>query len=404
MTKRLLCLLSLTGILITPVPVVAQSEGNMTAVDAIQCWRRVSRNAVHVGERFTMTTTCRVVDTGMARALANQTVLEPATLDVGPFEVLDGQRHDDIRTGPYRFFQYRYTLRIISESDFGEDIEIPALDITYRVERRLGDDPALVGRELTYILPPEPIRVLSLVPESIVDIRELAPATFDEVQARVFKANLLTLLAAMFGVMAVGFVVVGAVRIVRDRRDEAARIDTRLSLPLVVHRALSELTRVQQTTAAEDWNVDHTSRVLTALRIGGSVALTGSVLQTPIQPGTPTRDGQLRIRHGWLRPKTTVISSGLTATALTQRVRPDRSSRRGVVDNELLDDLGHAISVFTSARYGRNGSLPTDALTRELDTGITRLKRLRWRSAVPVCYLSDTWEAATTWWTTLWTR
>ena len=55
-------------------------------------------------------------------------------------------------------------------------------------------------------------------------------------------------------------------------------------------------------------------------------------------------------------------------------------------DTELVDDLGRAITVFTSARYGRNGALPTDALTRELDTGIVRLTALRWRSAAPVRY------------------
>jgi len=35
--------------------------------------------------------------------------------------VLDGEHYEDILTGPYRFFQYRYTLRVIDESSFGFD-------------------------------------------------------------------------------------------------------------------------------------------------------------------------------------------------------------------------------------------------------------------------------------------
>ena len=52
-----------------------------------------------------------------------------ADLNAALLEVLDGERHEDVRTGPYRFFQYRYTLRVINETSFGEDIEIHAKEI-----------------------------------------------------------------------------------------------------------------------------------------------------------------------------------------------------------------------------------------------------------------------------------
>ena len=99
-----------------------------------------------------------------------------------------------------------------------------------------------------------------------------------------------------------------------------------------------------------------------------------------------------------------MISSGLTAAALTRRLEQTQTGRADGTDTELLDDLGRAIAVFTSACYGRNGSLPTDALTRELDTGIAQLKRLRWRSAAPVRYATDVLAAAADWWTRVWTR
>ena len=404
MTRRLTFLVWIAWVLVTPSLASAQPGGDTEPVDAIRCWRRVSRNAVHVGERFTMTVTCSVVETDSARTLPDQAALEPETMDVTPFEVLDGEHYEDIRTGPYRFFQYHYTLRIINESSFGEDIEIPPLDITYRIERRVGDNPALLGRDLTYLLPPEPIRVVSLVPDSIVDIRDFPPATFGTAQARAFRSNLLALLAALFGVVAVGMVALGAVRVARERRGGAAPRDKRLPLPLIVHRALGELTRVQQATAERGWSVESAGHALAALRVAGSVAVSGSVTQTPVPAGTPARDGQLRLRHGLLRPKTAVISSGLTAAALTRRLEHTRAGREGGADTTLADDLGRAIAVFTSARYSRNGSLPTDELTRELDAGIAQLKRLRWRSTAPVRHASELVAAADDWWNRVWTR
>ncbi len=404
MIRRFLFLIPLTCSLSTPAPAAAQPEADTTQVNALRCWRQVSRNAVYVGERFTMTVTCSVVETDNARTLADQTALEPEAIDVTPFEVLEGEHFEDIRTGPYRYFQYHYTLRVITESNFGEDIEIPALDITYRIERRIGNNPALLGRELTYILPSEPIRVVSLVPDATGDIRDVAPATFGDAQARVFRANALTLLAALAGVVAIGVVALGAVRVARERRGGAAPVDKRLSPMLVVHRALGELSRVQQATADRGWSVESAGRALAALRLGGSVAVSAPLAQSPVEPDTAARDGQLRLRHGWLRPRHAVISSGLTAAEVTRRLEQLRHGRRDGADAALADDLGRAISVFTAARYSRNGSLPTDELTRELDTGIAQLTRLRWRSAAPVRYAQELKTLAGGWWKDVWTR
>ena len=389
MVKQAFWLVALGIVALTPLALRAQPESDTTQVDAIQCWRRVDRNAVFVGERFTMTVTCSAVETDTARTLPDQVGLEPQTIDVGPFEVLDGEHFEDIRTGPYRFFQYHYTLRIINDTSFGEDIEIPPLHITYRIERRVGNDPALLGRELTYILPPEPVRIVSLVPDSIVDIREVAPATFGAAGTRVFQANVLTLLAVLVGVLGVGVVALGAVRVARERRGGVARVHRRLPLPLIVHRALGELTRAQQSTAEHGWSMESASRALAALRVGGAVAVSGSVALTTVDAGTRPRDGQLRLRHGLLFTKTALVSSSLTETALTQRLEQMQTGEAENPDTALAGDLGRAIAVFASARYSRDGALPTDELTRQLDTGITALTRLRWRSAAPVRYATE---------------
>ena len=126
-----LALLTLSyGLGVTSVS--AQSPESME-VDALQCWRRIGANAVHVGERFTMTLTCAVVETDDARAVPDLAWLEPETLTVSPFEVLEGQRYQDILRGSRRFFQYQYELRIIGEDYFGLDVELPPLEIRYRI-------------------------------------------------------------------------------------------------------------------------------------------------------------------------------------------------------------------------------------------------------------------------------
>lgn len=395
-------LIALGILVLSPVGAAAQAEGGTTAVDAMRCWRRVSSNAVVVGERFTMTVTCSVVETDEARTLPDQDALEPETIEVLPFDILNGQRYEDIRTGPYRFFQYQYTLRLISESDFGEDVEIPALDLPYRVERRVDDNPALLGRELTYVLPAEPIRILSLVPASAADIRNLPPATFDRIETRALRATLLTLLAALFGLMALSVVAFGIVQIAQARGGARRQADKRLPLPLVVGRVLRELTRLRQTTAGPGWTLEGVGRALAALRVAAAVAISNPIALAPIDPDAPTRDGQIRLHHGYLRPKAANISSGLTAATLNRRLEEPLPFL--VADRETVEHLSRAIAAFTTARYGRSGALPQDSLTRNLETSIEQTKRLRWQAATPIRHAKQFIWVASNWWTRVWTR
>ena len=386
-------------------PAWAQTTDDTTAVDAFRCWRRLGQQAIRVGERFTMTVTCSAVETDQARAIPDRVALEPASIDVAPFEVLDGERSEDSRTGPYRFFQYHYTLRLITETSFGEDVELPALAITYRVERRIGNDPALAGRELTYLLPPEPIRMISFVPDAVVDIRDLPPATFREAQDRIFRANALSLGAALVGLLAVGVLLVGVTRAARARQGGAPTVDRPISPSVVVRRALGELRNVQDATAEHGWTDDTLARALSALRVGGSVAHTGHVAHAVVAPDTPVRAGQLRVRQGLVRRRTVVVSSGLTAAGLTSRTGAAQAPVVG--DAQLVADVRGAIAVFTRARYGRHddptASRSNDAeLISALDTGLTALTRLRWLTTAPMRAISQARATLAEWIT--WTR
>ena len=407
--------------------VADEAPADATAVDALRCWRRVDRNAVFVGERFTMTVTCRTVETETARTRLDEAALEPATIDASPFEVLSGERFDDVVTGPYRFSQHDYTLRLIAESGFGEDVEIPALDLQYRIERRVGDGPALAGRELTYILPAEPLRLLTLVPDSVDDIRDLPPAGFAAAQTGELRANLLGLLSALFGVAALGLVALGALRVVRDRRGIAEVTEKRLSPAVAARRALEELIRVRGAAAGNGWTRDAAGRALAALRIASAVALSRPVTQSPIAAGEAPRDGQLLVRHALLGRRTAVLSSSVTTTDWDEALRDDGAEppaghaehsghaghRSGDVGRPAgvgvrLDgagtaaDLHRAMALLTAFRYGRGdgtvAGVESDALTRALDAGLGHVARLRWRALAPVRHFDGWVDAARRTW------
>ena len=232
----------------------AEPGTEQVQVDALQCWRDVRSQAVSVGEPFTMTITCGVVETDAATTVLNEVSLAPETIDLSPFEVIEGRRFEDVRDGPWRFSQYHYTLRVIDEEVFGQDVEIPELELLYHIERSLDGGSALPGRELRYILPAVSVRVLSLVPDSADDIRGLQGETFGDADARLFRSNLSLLVAGALGVLALGCLIAAAVHSRRHRRGAAPQTDRPVSDGAVMRRALSELTALQRTSQAEGWN------------------------------------------------------------------------------------------------------------------------------------------------------
>ncbi len=76
-----------------------------------------------------------------------------------------------------------YQLRIIGRDAIGQDVNVPPLTISYRVHSRVGAAAKLEGRDLSYLLPAMPIRVLSLVPADATDIRDASEASLATVDA-----------------------------------------------------------------------------------------------------------------------------------------------------------------------------------------------------------------------------
>src|SRR4051812_3911623 len=168
MRKSVLALLLFAGL---ASPAAAQT----VQTDPLQCWWRTSSGAIRVGEPFTVTLTCAVLETDAATVVVDQTRLEPSVVQFAPFEVVGGSHGADLRTDQRRFFQYVYRLRLIAENLFGKDVALPETKLSYRVQSKVGEKAAaLQGRDQAYMLPAQSVRVMSLVPADASDIRDAA--------------------------------------------------------------------------------------------------------------------------------------------------------------------------------------------------------------------------------------
>lgn len=406
-----------------PAPAVAQPGPDMVAVEAMQCWRRIASHAVHVGERFDMVLTCAVVDTETARVVPDLAWLEPETLGVSPFEVLDGERYDDVVRGPRRFFQYRYALRIIGEDYFGLDVELPPLELRYRIERSIDGGTATEGRELAYVLPPESVRVLSLVPATAVDIRELRGETFGDVEARLFRANLIGIAAVAIGVAAAGVFLLGVVRVRREWRGVAAVRDDGVPAWRVARTALGELRAVRDATAADGWTGDLVARALAALRIAAALALGRPVAQragsasadgasaggavadgTVVDGRAVDPEGRLPVRRGLFGRETVFVSSALTARDIDgelPRVRVEFTEGAPAIETLRAGLVG-----FAGARYGSVSEVPAGGpapaapasdLAAHLEAAIEVLQSLQMELLEPVRRVSRMYRSWKQW-------
>ena len=396
-------ILLLAGLAVCPYDLQAQnSEG--IEVDALQCWRRISKNAVYIGEHFDMILTCSVVETETARAVPDLAWLEPETLTVSPFEVLQGERYRDIVSAPRRFFQYRYGLRIIGEDYFGLDVELPALDVKYRIERTIEGNTVVEGRELTYVLPAESLRILALVPEAVSDIREQQIESFGDVEARLFRANATSITAAVFGIMAAVMLLTAAVQARREWRGQATAGDGRVSQWLVARTALSEMAAVQALSQREGWTIPLISRGLTAFRVAGALAIESPLAQVPASTSLSETDieSRLRVRRWGFGGLATLVSSPVTPRRMEVALRSIR--RNCPSDVGLVESIRQGLVAFSAVRYGSEGDVPAEALSLQVDVGVGALRSLERRTLPPIRFISERRRALKEWIGKRWPR
>ena len=331
--RRALLLLAL---LVGAAPVSAQTGTDMVEVSPITCWWRTSTSAVQTGQSFGLTLTCAVVETEANKVVADFSKLDPTVVQLPPFEVLGGTHSGDLVTPGKRFFQYDYRLRLIAEDAFGNDVAVPPLEISYRIESKIAGGDTTQGRDQSYSLPRASVRLISLVPDDTSDIREAPAAQFGAVENRDSRANLMqTVAGVLFGLAGV-VVIVMLIGMLRRKAPQSAAAAAHMA-PRTILRAVSkELDEVQRASRG-GWTQELAGRALAALRIAGAYATNRSVGQRPAAAGETPLDGVLVVR-----------SFGRGDVFVSGSATPESSAFANAPAG-----LADALRTLTVSRYGR---------------------------------------------------
>jgi hypothetical protein len=335
---------------------------------------------VRVGQPFSVVLTCAVVETDAVKVVPDQAPLDPSVMQMPPFEVLGGTHQADLHTDDHRFLQYEYRLRIVAEDSFGKDVKLPDTKISYHLQSRTGEGPAIEGRELTYFLPPMSVRVLSLVPADETDIRDASSSTFGDVESRTFRADVLRTTAGVLFALAVLAVAAAVVRLVGRYRGESAA-EAQLVPDVAILRQLGrELSAVGRARQTEGWAPALVDRLMIGLRIVAAYALSRRVIQIPIQSpdsGVGDAEGRLLVLSGWPRRKRIVVAGSVTPELIREQLASASASRPGLArQSELLQELERALSAVTLKQYGRAQKVADQELDEALEAGTRAARRL----------------------------
>jgi hypothetical protein len=351
----------MTGVVAVVIVAAGPQLSGQVQSDPIRCWWKTDASAVSVGEQFMLLLTCAVIETPSVTVTASVEPLDPGALSIAPFEVVSGRRLDDVVAAPWRYLQFEYRVRLLSEGFFGQDVAIPPLTVTYNVK---APDGSGQGRDLGYQLPSLPLRIVSLVPRSAADIRDTSAETFAAVETRRFRSAAALVAGGICFAFAAVFVLLGLVQAVRRFRpkETAVRPLPAPSLLRACSRTLSDI----RAEARGGWTPPLVRRALAALRVAAAVAAGRRVSQDFVRNGVAEREGQLAVRAGFLRPRRAVVSASMTPSAVAD------------------GPLGEALRVFSAARYGRNSDVDGAALDAALAGSSGEVRRLHVRALWPM--------------------
>ncbi len=372
---------ALVVVLLGAVPASAQTKraprpGEVES-DPIRCWWKADRSAIRVGERFTLVLTCGVIETASIKVVPAINQLEPGAISLTPFEAVSGSRHEDVVVPPWRYIQYEYAMRLLSEGFFGQDVNIPALTVTYNLQSP-GALGSTEGRDQTYLLPPLPMRVLSIVPRAASDIRDASGQTFANVESRRNRATAEIVAASIAFAFAGVLAALALVRLAGRFRVRDTRTVRPLPAATVLRGAMAALGGARRDAAREGWTPALMSRALAALRIAGAVALGRRVAQLPVTHDAVERPGQIAVRSG-LRRKRVLLSAATTPATILAAIE----TRKGSAPRHTLQPILEALQLFSTAVYGRAGEADAVALSSAVDNAVDPVRRLWLRSLIP---------------------
>ena len=344
-------------------------------LEPLKCWWKTDKNAVHIAERFTLSLTCAAVESGRITVVPDLTSLESTSLQLLPFEVVSAIDHEDLRSALRRYFQREYTVRLVGEGFFGQDVDIPSIKVPYRIQSP-GADGKTEGRQLTYVLPALPIRVLSLVPKKAADIQDASTESFGDIETRRIRgtdwlvgAVILLGLALVLAALAVG-------RVAGQRRAGRPAVARPLSSRTVLRGCIQGIAVLREEVARDGWSPERIGRALAPLRVAAAVALGTAVAQEPLDDKRPAREGQLVVRAGTLGTRRAVVSAPVTPASIDGFI----GDRDGVALSSrltaALERIRDALRVLDAARYNRDGMPDAAALDVALDDGADAVRRL----------------------------
>jgi hypothetical protein len=371
MSKRLI--LILTASLLAALPAVSaaqpaparESGVRNVEVDPLRCWWRTSSGAVRIGEQFDLSLTCAVLETEAVSIVVDESRLGNAVVQMAPFEVVSGSHPADLHAGIRRFFQYDYKLRIINPDAVGNDVRIPDIALHYRVNSKVEGNAAIQGRDLLYYLPPQVIRVESMVPDGATDIRDSSGASFGEIDALNFRAGLFNIASTALFAFAALVVLLVLVRLARGARKRTPADQRELSTGTLLGVATRELAAVKHERAAAGWTDDLAERALAATRVAAAGAIGSSISQRTVAQ-TDLAAGEARLlTSGPRRGTKRIVSAPATARDLARYLAriSEADSRR-----PAIDALREALVTFTEAQYGRTSTRNESAMDEALES------------------------------------
>jgi hypothetical protein len=373
-----------------PAPTTEQ----MVSVDPIRCWWRTSEGAVRLGQTFDLTLTCAVLDNEAVQVVPDESRLAGAVITMAPFEIVGSVHPQDMRAGERRFFQYGYSLRIINPDAIGSDIPIPLISLHYRVSSKIAANASVQGRDLTYILPPQSVRILSMVTADAVDIRDSSEESFSSVEQLILHASMLDLAALTLAVLGALMVVVVLFRLLTGVQREKGPAAHLMGGYSVLRHVGSELNAVSR-EADGGWTADLAGRAVAATRLAAACALDRAVTQKRVARGTSGGEGRVVATGLFGRGKTTTLSSGVThediSRALARLPAAADPQRR-----QTLEQLQTALGTFNQYQYSREPQNDKSALDAALSAAQSAASRLKSEAMWPKPYLRrrlSSWRA-----------
>ena len=394
MSKRLLLtgflLIGLCGLAAAQPAPTRETGTRNVEVDPIRCWWRTSAGAVRIGEQFDVSLTCAVLESEAVSVVVDESRLGNAVVQMAPFEVVSGSHPADLHEGIRRFFQYDYVIRIITPDAVGTDVRIPDVALHYRVNSKVAANAAVQGRDLLYYLPPQVIRVESMVPDGATDIRDASGASFASIDALTFRAGMFNI--AGLALMAFGalMVLLVLVRLARGARQRTPADQRELSTGALLGVATRELAAVRKERDASGWTDELTSRALAAARVAAAGAIGHTISQRTTNADAAGGDGGL-VARGPRRGTRRVVSAPTTARQVSRHLDrlPESDSSRST-----LEPLRDALSALTAARYGRDTARDESALDDALDAAAKAAAVARAQHVFPRTLLKKWTEGA----------